>query len=161
MTGQKKIPTEKLLINVENSKILIVQGVRCQRRPPAHFFLKVSFDEKSLRAWFSQNPSRNSKHINATNKTKVTVLHVRLCVRLRLAHIAFCYWSTWSFHRLSSPLFPVTFCSGTSKRKWETAAWTIDALSAWDEAMSSSRMTLFSDVFAVQLEEFGYYMVDL
>ena len=48
---------------------------------------------------------------------------------------------------LSSPLsLRAKFSSGTSKGEGETAAPTNDFLSAWDRQISSSKMTLYSDI---------------
>ena len=52
---------------------------------------------------------------------------------------------------LSSPPSPAIFFSRASKGEGETAARITDSVSAWDELMSSSRMTLFSDTFRNQI----------
>ena len=65
---------------------------------------------------------------------------------------------------LSSPLSPVTFSSGTTKWEGETAAWTADLLSTWDELISARKMTLSSDILRELFRRtwlISYYMVDL
>ena len=65
---------------------------------------------------------------------------------------------------LSSPLYPVTFSSGTSKEGGETSAWTADFLSSWDELTSARKMTLSSYILWKLIRRtwlISYYMVDL
>ena len=64
-----------------------------------------------------------------------------------------------------SPLLTTLF-SGASRGKRDTGTTvtvtpTTDSVTAWDEMMSSSRMTLLSERFAFKFEEHGSYIVDL
>ena len=109
---------------------------------------------------------RNPNFLPATNNINILilVLHISLSSRLSFAHTAYFNWSLWTPTWLSSPLSPATFSSGTTKEEGETAAWTADLLSAWDELTSARKMTLSSDILHKLIGRtwlISFYMVDL
>ena len=106
---------------------------------------------------------RDPNLVNAPNIINFLFLHICLRSSLRPAHTALFNWCLCTFHRTLVALFPLFFSWETSKREGETANRTTDSVSAWDELMSLSQMTLFSDILRNLFRRTwltGYYMVD-
>ena len=93
---------------------------------------------------------RDPNLVNATNNINVLILVLHICLHgsLHLTHTAYFIWSLWTSHRtLPASLSPAPFFSGTPTGEGETADRATDLLSVWDEQISSSKMTLSSDMF--------------
>ena len=149
------------MVNVGDLKTHILEGERCQQGLRTHSFPQVSFDEGFLRAWV---PQTRIQRLQPQQRHQQHQRHhpPLLCP----------YQPPSRKHRFfpldlppdSLRLAPATFSSGASKGEEEAAARTNDSMSSWNELMSSSRMTLFSDVFPKWTQRTwltGYYMVDL
>ena len=109
---------------------------------------------------------RKSNFVHATNNINVLILVLRISFRTRLCSLTppISTGPSGPPTGLSSPLSPATFSSGTTKGEGETAAWTADLLSAWDELTSARKLTLSSDILHKLIGRtwlISYYMVDL
>ena len=155
------------MVNDEDLKTHIMEGERCQRHPWTHSSSQVSFDEGFLRAWNpqtrTQRPQLRQRH-QQHQQPHLRPPHLPPCQPMSRTHTYF-IWSIWTSHRaLLASLSPAIFSSGTSKVEGETAVWTADLLSPWHELISSSRMTLFSDIHRNSIRRTwltSYFMVDL
>ena len=110
--------------------------------------------------------SRDPKLVHVTNNINVLilVLHIKLSARLRLAHTAYFSWSLRNYHRTLLASLSSNFSSRTAKGEGETAVLTADLLSAWDELISTRKMTLSSDILRNLIRRtwlISYYMVGL
>ena len=167
MTGQQRNSNIKF-----NGKCWSFENSHCGRwavsTTPSDTFLfaslfrwRISDSVKSLTL-----VPRDPNLVNSTNNINVFifVLHICLRARLRLTHTAYFIWSIWTSHRTLLASLSSNFSSGTSKGEGETAARTIELVSAWDELISSRKMTLTSDMFRNSIRRtwlIGCYRVDL
>ena len=132
-------------------KTHIVEGEQCQWHDRTHSS-PVSCDEGSLTAWIPQI------HIQTAHLRP----HPRLLHQLQCppqSRIRRLLQSVSPDLPQDSPLSPATFSSGTIKGEGETAAWTADLVSTWDESTSARRMTLSSDILHKLMEERGQWAI--
>ena len=143
-------------MNVGGFKTQLVEEERVQQGPRPQFFFAFLFLRKISD---SVNPSDlfTETLTSATSPTLCTSsFSTSAPLSASLSHTSLSSTNrSGSSIGNSSPLFPTVFSQGASMWRGETAVSltlkpTTDPVSAWDELMSASRMTLFSDIVQVQ-----------
>ena len=145
---------ERLMVIVEDLKIHIVE-VSGVKDTLGHFLLGKSLSTKPSERETLRLVHRDPNLVKATNNINVLifVLHICLRARLCLAHTTYFIWCLWTSHRTLLASLSSNFLFGVIKREGERAVWTTDSLSAWDQLIFSSKMTLSSDILPVQFKE--------
>ena len=154
MSGRHIIPANQKLMRYEDLKIHIAEVERCQKHTQTKSVPPVLFPEN-----FSENESLQLKPGNClrgSTKNNIDTLIFDVCLFPASSSVS--PWSpTTSFSR-TSPGFPDSprpppqenFFRGLwrliAMAKWLLAEPTTDTASAWDEVISSCRITLFSDI---------------
>ena len=155
MDGHHIIPANQKLLRYEDLKTHIAEVERCQKHPQTKSVPPVIFCGKSLRKWNTETQTRRSptqdyhkqhRYPNPRCVSPSSHLHqfrhdlpqqaipeLHPDSRTLLAHIhkKFFFKGTWRLIEMA---------------KWVLAEPTTDTVSAWDEVISSCRITLFSDI---------------
>ena len=153
MSGYHNNPANQKLMRYEDLKIHIAEVGRCQKRTQTKSVPPVLFPEN---LW--ENETLQLKHGDRQRgSTKNNIDNLTFDVCLFPATSSLSPWSPKTSFSRTSPGFPDSrrpypqeiFFRGTWRliemAKWVLAEPTTDTASAWDEVISSCRITLFSD----------------
>ena len=152
MDGHHIIPANQKLMRYEDLKFHIAEVERCQKTHSDKVCPSSPFPGKSLRKWNTATQTRRSPtwehykqhrhpHLRCLPRPRIFISFAMISnnklfhpdSRTLLAHIhkKFFFKGTWRLTKMA---------------KWVLAEPTTDTVTAWDELISSCRITLFSDI---------------